>query len=95
MLLDVSDRDGVDKAGAINLQSWPAVKGMYQPDAITTFKADGKRCKSCFALLRFAPLGGDAGSLAFLFRARLASLPPFVCAAVVVADSAPRHIFPL
>jgi len=47
MLLDVSDRDGVDEEGAINLQSWPIVKGMYMPDAITTFKgkADGKRCK--------------------------------------------------
>ncbi|CAM9455187.1 unnamed protein product [Scytosiphon promiscuus] len=36
--LDASDQDGM-----INLQSWPTVKGMYMPDAITTFKADGTR----------------------------------------------------
>lgn len=39
--LDVSDKDEM-----INLQSWPSIKGMYMPDAITTFKAGGKRCES-------------------------------------------------
>lgn len=39
--------DASNEDDAINLQSWPTVKGMYMPDAITTFKgiADGKRCK--------------------------------------------------
>lgn len=43
--------DGSDKDGKINLQDWPTVKGMYQPDAIATFKglSDGKRCE--FVLL--------------------------------------------
>lgn len=44
-MLDVSDEDGADEEGMINLQSWPSVKGMYMPDAITTFKAEGKRCE--------------------------------------------------
>lgn len=41
MEFDASDEDGM-----INLQDWPTVKGMYMPDAITTFKTGGKRCKS-------------------------------------------------
>lgn len=48
MTLDVSDRDGADEEGAINLQSWPTVRGMYMPDAITTFKAQGRRCECPF-----------------------------------------------
>eukprot|EP00904_Undaria_pinnatifida_P006682 jgi/Undpi1/3143/HiC_scaffold_15.g06517.m1 len=38
VLFDASDKDG-----KINLQDWPTVKGMYMPDAITTFKAGGAR----------------------------------------------------
>jgi 2',3'-cyclic-nucleotide 2'-phosphodiesterase (5'-nucleotidase family) len=37
---DASNRDGVDGDGAINIRNWP-VKGMFQPDAIATFQADG------------------------------------------------------
>ena len=40
VLFDASDKDG-----KINLQDWPTVKGMYMPDAITTFKAGGARCE--------------------------------------------------
>jgi len=35
--LDASDKDGV-----INIANWP-VKGMYQPDSITSYKTDGER----------------------------------------------------
>ena len=47
---DASDEDGDedesgDRGPQINLQDWPTVKGMYQPDAITTFKAGGRRCE--------------------------------------------------
>lgn len=38
MMFDASDKDGM-----INLMDWPTVKGMYQPDAIATFKTGGKR----------------------------------------------------
>eukprot|EP00903_Cladosiphon_okamuranus_P012016 g11282.t1 len=38
LMFDASDKDDM-----INLQSWPQVKGMYMPDAITTFKTQGKR----------------------------------------------------
>ena len=44
-MFDASDKDGEDEEGLINLQSWPSVKGMYMPDAITTFKANGQRCE--------------------------------------------------
>ena len=50
LVLDASDEDGDedssgDRGPKINLESWPNVKGMYQPDAVTTFKARGKRCE--------------------------------------------------
>eukprot|EP00904_Undaria_pinnatifida_P006684 jgi/Undpi1/3145/HiC_scaffold_15.g06519.m1 len=35
--------DASDKDDEINLQNWPMVKGMYQPDAIVTFKTGGTR----------------------------------------------------
>ncbi|CAN0445071.1 unnamed protein product, partial [Hapterophycus canaliculatus] len=54
--LDASDKDGM-----INLQSWPTVKGMYMPDAITTFKANGNRCESA-TLLVADPRGALWGS---------------------------------
>ncbi|CBJ25800.1 alkaline phosphatase [Ectocarpus siliculosus] len=38
MKFDASDEDGM-----INLQEWPTVRGMYMPDAITTFKTGGRR----------------------------------------------------
>ncbi|CAM9565311.1 unnamed protein product [Pylaiella littoralis] len=40
VMMDASDEDG-----EINLQDWPTVNGMYQPDAIATFSgmSDGKR----------------------------------------------------
>lgn len=37
--------DASDKDDAINLQDWPMVKGMYQPDSIVTFKTAGTRCE--------------------------------------------------
>lgn len=37
--------DASDKDDEINLQNWPMVKGMYQPDAIVTFKTGGTRCE--------------------------------------------------
>lgn len=44
MKFDASDEDGM-----INLQDWPTVRGMYMPDAITTFKTGGRRCESRLA----------------------------------------------
>lgn len=43
--------DASDEDGEINLQDWPTVNGMYQPDAIATFSgmSDGKRCEFVFA----------------------------------------------
>jgi hypothetical protein len=38
--LDPSDRDGIEGAGAINLNNWP-VKGIYMPDAIAAVQIDG------------------------------------------------------
>lgn len=41
--LDPSDRDsGVGNAGAINIQAWDHVNGMYMPDQISAFKVKGK-----------------------------------------------------
>lgn len=37
---DASDRDLTSTTGKINIQNWP-VKGMYQPDAIASFKSGG------------------------------------------------------
>ncbi len=34
--------DASDKDDAINIQTWPGVLGMYQPDAITAYEVDGK-----------------------------------------------------
>ncbi len=39
--LDVSDRDGPGGTTSINLQNWPIV-GLYQPDAIASFTANGQ-----------------------------------------------------
>jgi DNA-binding beta-propeller fold protein YncE len=39
-MLDASDRDGPGGSGAINIQNWP-VFGMYMPDSITSFEANG------------------------------------------------------
>jgi 2',3'-cyclic-nucleotide 2'-phosphodiesterase (5'-nucleotidase family) len=43
MGLDASDRDsGVGNEGAINIQAWDHVSGMYLPDQIAAFKMHGK-----------------------------------------------------
>lgn len=39
--LDASDRDGTGNTGRINIQNWP-VFGLYQPDAIANFTANGQ-----------------------------------------------------
>ncbi|WP_196511933.1 choice-of-anchor I family protein [Nostoc sp. NZL] len=39
--LDVSDRDLTNSTGKINIQNWP-VFGLYQPDAIASFTANGQ-----------------------------------------------------
>jgi uncharacterized protein len=39
--LDASDRDGLNNTGRINIQNWPVV-GLYQPDAIASFTANGQ-----------------------------------------------------
>ncbi|MGK7931885.1 MAG: choice-of-anchor I family protein [Microcystaceae cyanobacterium] len=40
--LDASDEDGVNGEGAINLQSYPNLFGMYQPDTIASYTVDGQ-----------------------------------------------------
>lgn len=40
--LDVSDADGVDGAGAIKIQTWSNVRGLYMPDAIASYEINGK-----------------------------------------------------
>lgn len=40
--LDVSDADGVDGTGQINIKTWPGVRGLYMPDAISSYEVDGK-----------------------------------------------------
>ena len=40
--LDVSDADGVDGQGKINIQTWANVRGLYMPDAIASFEVAGK-----------------------------------------------------
>lgn len=40
--MDVSDADGVDGLGKINIQTWPNVRGLYMPDAISSFDVDGR-----------------------------------------------------
>lgn len=40
--LDVSDADGVDAKGKINIQTWANVRGLYMPDAIASFEVAGK-----------------------------------------------------
>lgn len=71
LLFDASNRDGPDEEGAINLQSWPTVKGMYMPDAITTFKgiADGKRCKFFSSWRRRAH--SISGAICFFFASQI------------------------
>lgn len=40
--MDVSDADGLDGAGKINIQTWPHVRGLYMPDAISSFELGNK-----------------------------------------------------
>lgn len=41
--LDLSDRDSADEeSGKINIKAWPGVRGLYLPDAIGNYQADGK-----------------------------------------------------
>lgn len=41
--LDVSDGDGKPALMAVDIRTWPGLKGMYQPDAISAYSAaDGK-----------------------------------------------------
>ena len=40
--MDVSDADGVDGKGKINIQTWANVRGLYMPDAIASFEVAGK-----------------------------------------------------
>ena len=40
--LDVSDADGSNGAGAINIQTWSNIRGMYMPDAISSYEVNGK-----------------------------------------------------
>lgn len=40
---DASDRDGPSNTGRINIANWP-VLGMYQPDAIASYRIEGKTC---------------------------------------------------
>lgn len=41
--LDLSDRDGADEeSGKVNIKAWPGVRGLYLPDAIGNYQADGK-----------------------------------------------------
>ena len=40
--MDVSDVDGVDGKGKINIQTWANVRGLYMPDAIASFEVAGK-----------------------------------------------------
>ncbi len=39
--LDASDRDGIPSGGRINIRPWP-VFGMYQPDTIASYRAEGR-----------------------------------------------------
>ncbi len=40
--LDVSDRDLDGKTGKINIQAWPGLMGMYQPDSIASYQVKGR-----------------------------------------------------
>lgn len=40
--MDISDADGVDGKGKINIQTWANVRGLYMPDAIASFEVAGK-----------------------------------------------------
>ena len=40
--MDVSDADGLDAQGKINIQPWANVRGLYMPDAIASFEVAGK-----------------------------------------------------
>ena len=40
--MDVSDADGSNGAGAINIQTWSNVRGLYMPDAIASYEVNGK-----------------------------------------------------
>ena len=39
--LDVSDRDSPTSMGSVNIRTWPGLFGMYQPDAIAAYAANG------------------------------------------------------
>ncbi|MGL6081332.1 alkaline phosphatase [Acinetobacter lwoffii] len=40
--MDVSDADGVEGKGKIDIQTWANVRGLYMPDAIASFEVAGK-----------------------------------------------------
>ena len=40
--MDISDADGLDAQGKINIQPWANVRGLYMPDAIASFEVAGK-----------------------------------------------------
>lgn len=40
--LDASDRDGAGNTTSINFRNWQNLYGLYMPDAITSFSADGR-----------------------------------------------------
>lgn len=40
--LDVSDRDNAPNTTVANIQTWPGLYGMYQPDAIAQYSANGQ-----------------------------------------------------
>lgn len=40
--LDASDADGASGAGQINIKTWSGLRGLYLPDAISSYQADGK-----------------------------------------------------
>lgn len=43
--MDVSDLDGTENnkaTGKINIQTWPNVRGLYMPDAISSYEVNGK-----------------------------------------------------
>ena len=40
--IDVSDADGLDGTGSIQIKTWPNVRGLYMPDAIASYEVAGK-----------------------------------------------------
>ncbi|CAB1115103.1 unnamed protein product [Ectocarpus sp. CCAP 1310/34] len=73
MKFDASDEDGM-----INLQDWPTVRGMYMPDAITTFKTGGRRwytllLTGCGVVTTAGPFDGNIDEL-YAFGGRSISI---------------------